>query len=565
MTHATSRREARVPAVKPDIKLFKLECKVLMKLCESFNTARSLSVYLMVKYGQWDELIALTIDPLYYREADVDKFRCDYQVTAALSKNARVPLGVNREAVALEKFRAAEDQCARTNERLSAPETWSQNQHRRLNRIRHHISVILGPLKKALPMIEDKCDFGPGATTSVSGIVTSGRKYGCRMLDSTPSLIDFGLFCLPAAWRRNVLGFTPRHASKLTTVPKNAKTDRVICIEPDLNIYVQKGIGAAIRERLRVHGLDLQVGQQNNQTLASKAYDMDLCTLDLSAASDTISYRCVEQLLPREWFELLLMARTERVSLPDGEIIALEKFSSMGNGYTFELETLIFLAMARAVAEEEGYADWYCLAYGDDLIFPAGMFESMVETVKFLGFTVNEEKTFGNGLFYESCGTDWFCGVNVRPLFLNSDDDDFISVCYVYGNKLLRAACRSRNGLDRDARYLPSWLTCFTAVDPAWRLRIPEGCGDDGFVSSFDEATPSLHRAERGWGGYSYVTRRRPPVDTSDFVVGCYTSVLRRSVPDNPTYGREAMRGRRGKAQQGRGYVFSWPSMGPWR
>lgn len=136
MTHASSRRETRMPAVKPDVKLFKLECKVLMKLCESFNTPRSLSVYLMVKYGQWDELIALTTDPRHYTEADVDKFRYDYQVTAALSKNARVPLGVNREAVALKKFRAAEDQCARTNERLSAPEIWSQNQHRRLNRIR---------------------------------------------------------------------------------------------------------------------------------------------------------------------------------------------------------------------------------------------------------------------------------------------------------------------------------------------------------------------------------------------------------------------------------------------
>jgi hypothetical protein len=48
-----------------------------------------------------------------------------------------------------------------------------------------------------------------------------------------------------------------RNSSKVRVVPKNAKTDRTICIEPDLNIFVQLGIGAVIRERLKAYGLDL--------------------------------------------------------------------------------------------------------------------------------------------------------------------------------------------------------------------------------------------------------------------------------------------------------------------
>ena len=44
-------------------------------------------------------------------------------------------------------------------------------------------------------------------------------------------------------------------SNRLMTVPKNARTDRVIAAEPDWNMFFQLGLGASIRARLQKVGL----------------------------------------------------------------------------------------------------------------------------------------------------------------------------------------------------------------------------------------------------------------------------------------------------------------------
>lgn len=547
--------------VKHKDRVVRLELDVAQSLCENIDSPRSLTVWLLIHYKEFQQLVNLEIDADNY--SDVKTFRDDYLVTSILQKNPRLPLQIDRKAVALEKFRQAEAACAEANDRIHGYThlgiTPSLDVMRALEKAAFHIKSILGPLSRSkLDFVERNMRFGPGATTSLSGVVTQGKKYSRRPLDATTRVADFYLFSAPESWKRYCQEISPVECSKLVTVPKNSKTDRCICIEPDLNIFVQLGIGAGVRERLRLTGCDLN-DQSVNQFWASVASDYDLCTMDLSSASDSICREAVWFLLPDDWANLLHFARVDYTRLGD-EVISLHKWSSMGNGYTFELESLLFLGILRGVMDELGLGDAILSVYGDDLIFPNQARDLVERTLNFLGFKVNREKTFGKGSFHESCGTDWFLGYNVRPFFLRSDHHDFPTVCYIIANSLIAWASKEAT---RDVRCLPAWLRCFTACPARIRHRIPDGYGDVGFVSSWDEARPRSRNANRGWSGYDFSYRGISAMKETVSEEGCLTAFLNGNISDF-SLAKESLRGRFLRAVTKRGYVLTWPHMGPW-
>lgn len=557
------RLRSKKDAISHSSRVLKLELGATKALCESIGSPRALTVWLLIHYEQWDELLDLKCDPLHYN--DFRPFMDDYQVTSMLQKNPRLPTGIDKRSVALRKFYDAEVLCTETNERIRQfredPHSVGDFSHLVL-RVQEVLQSIIGPFptKRDLRVVEDNMRFGPGATTSISGVVTLGRKFSEPVLDCTKDVVDFRTFCFPYLWGQTVHELNIVRGSRLTTVPKNAKTDRCICIEPDLNVYIQLGIGAAIRERLRAFGLDLNDSAKNSE-LARRAYSENLATVDLSAASDTISYETVALLVPPAWCDLLELPRCASTNV-DGSDVVLQKWSSMGNGYTFELESLIFYSVALAVTPVE---DWDLVrTYGDDIIVPAGVYPDLVEALDFLGFRVNTEKTFGKGLFYESCGTDWFQGHNVRPFYLRSEHHDFESICYLYANNARRWANRRNGGWSCDSRCLPFWLRCFRAVEVKHRHRIPCGEGDDGFITDFDDAAPP-RRFPRGigWGGYWYTRRYIRAVERVVSQSGCLTAFLSGKCSDF-SQGREALRGRYHRAVTKLGYSFEWPNLGPW-
>jgi hypothetical protein len=142
-----------------------------------------------------------------------------------------------------------------------------------------------------------------------------------------------------------------------------------------MNIYVQKGIGGVIRNRLRSIGINLD-DQTKNQRLAKiGSFSGRLATIDLSMASDCISRLIVEKLIRSDWLLALGQCRSPIGVLPSGRKIFYQKYSSMGNGYTFELETLIFLSLAYAWARLHGEDVDRISVYGDDIIVPSTMAE----------------------------------------------------------------------------------------------------------------------------------------------------------------------------------------------
>ena len=191
-------------------------------------------------------------------------------------------------------------------------------------------------------------------------------------------------------------------------------------------MWFQKGLGRSIRTALRRFNLDLDKNQVKHQQLAQEgSRNGTLSTIDLSNASDSVCYRIVKFLLPPDWFAVLARYRSPmtRVSKDPELWLRNEKFSSMGNGYTFELETLVFAALIAACGGNLGKDSF---VYGDDIIVPGEITDHVIKLLEFCGFSLNREKSFTDGCFRESCGGDYFNGVDVRPYFLKIDPSNVL-------------------------------------------------------------------------------------------------------------------------------------------
>lgn len=481
------------------------------KLWASLDTAVSLSMTILDRYGEFEQMVRKTVSPSDYR--DPLSFYLDYQAVKLLSKYPYLDTGIDRRREAIKKFLEAESQCSLTNERFQHFSEYlrifdaSGTVGRVFHRARRKIALILG----GVPRLEElDFRFGPGANYGVRGDTSVYQKLSQPLecaVAFTPILPEFlGEFpgWIPEGSRRvNIVA-----GSELTFVPKDAKTDRPICIEPLLNGLYQKGFGSYIRKRLARFGVNLR-DQSVNQRLAEMAFRSDLATVDFQSASDTISYMLVLELLPIDWFEALDVARSPSYDMED-RWYDFHKFTSMGNAYTFELESLIFFALASASCEELGipYQTGENLSvYGDDVILPTAAFDLFSEVSSFAGFTINTEKSFSSGVFYESCGTDWFLGYNVRPILLKKRIQSLQDFYYV-SNSVLSIAERiqSLSRWDDDdsirlrlyrVRDVHAW--CVGCIPRNHRLLVPKGAGDCGLHSDFDVAVPSRHEHWDGW------------------------------------------------------------------
>ena len=366
------------------------------------------------------------------------------------------------EGEATKRFLASEHKCKRVNQRFTQFLKTRCPMENELKIARDYISYVLGPLN--MTEIWDECAFGAGASLGIHGNATNlARKLLAQDWTVSPGAYYYACGALKRDMHvMELVNFSTSHApfysvdpelfnqrfgekarlvghNKVSFVPKDATTHRAIATEPVLNGYIQKGIDQIMRKRLKRIGIDLS-DQQRNQDWArigSRIGDGadGLATIDLSSASDSISIELCRNLLPPEWFELLNSTRSHSYLL-NGKVELYHKFVSMGNGFCFPLETLIFASLchvSRTLTRHQGEF----LVYGDDIIVPSSMFETLIPLLAVCGFKVNPKKTFSKGPFRESCGADWFEGEDVRPIILDYCFDSFEAIAkFCNGSKL---------------------------------------------------------------------------------------------------------------------------------
>lgn len=404
--------------------------RVVLATCEDIGTPRALTVHLLVKHGEWAQLARLRTDPNWYFDGEA-YFR-DALVTDQLRK-CDLPSGIDREGEARELFWQLERQNARTNARLSRylPENLLLETPQEvavsdfIGRWRKVVRNLLGSLPYSLTP-----RFSSGATfADVGQLITTPDKMSSRPT-VYPHSRDLVPFWAQTSWGRSVMterrDSDPRNVrgNVFFTVPKDAKSFRGCCKEASLNVSLQLDLGRLMKTRLKERaGIDLRDGQLVHQRAARAASATGShSTIDLSSASDTMCRTVVKLILPQEWHDLLTSLRATHTRMGKEDWVRLEKFSSMGNGFTFELETLLFYSLAVTLLPD-GSED-RILCYGDDLIVPVEIHSDLVAALRFFGFEPNNKKTFAEGPFRESCGGDFFHGVPVRAHFVKELPDE---------------------------------------------------------------------------------------------------------------------------------------------
>jgi hypothetical protein len=223
--------------------------------------------------------------------------------------------------------------------------------------------------------------------------------------------------------------------TRVVTVPKTLRGPRVIGIEPVCMQYIQQSVLRELVKSLERSGLT--AGQLNftDQSINSKlalesSRSGKYATIDLSDASDRVHKDCVYRMLESvpDLRNAIFACRSHSACLPDGTIVPLYKFASMGSALCFPIESMMFYTLCisarllrlslRPTKRNILKVSRDVYIYGDDIIIPVDEVPKTIELLESFGLKVNTRKTFFTGKFRESCGMDAYNGVNVTPVYV---------------------------------------------------------------------------------------------------------------------------------------------------
>ncbi len=325
---------------------------------------------------------------------------------------------------------------------------------------------------EAMTSLEDG-NHGPGAVAESFGV---NERWG---FDSISYNIEalVGPEYFRSSWidlfeRPPLNGEVP---AKLIAVPKTATKPRLISIEPSYNQFVQQALQGRFKAIMERDGFACSyTDQSHNQRLALQgSSSARVATIDLSEASDRVGLALVEELFGFNpaFIRYLRLSRSAFVQLPDGELVLLNKFASMGSALTFPVEAMVFQAIvvtalcraARTFSEgaikSYRYRSEQLSVYGDDIIVPRLAYPHVVSALTSLGMKVNESKSFHTGAFRESCGVDAYDGQDVTPAYVRA----YLPESRADSNGLVKASSLrnqlfTRYGLIRSVRFLDALI-----------------------------------------------------------------------------------------------------------
>lgn len=230
------------------------------------------------------------------------------------------------------------------------------------------------------------------------------------------------------------------------------------------------------------YSIDFHDQTKNQNAALEASEDGLKSTMDLSSASDRLSCWVAERVFRGNpsLLEALNATRTGYISnsidKKSPRYYKLRKLSTMGSAVTFPIQSIVFALIAigtiasilndvkravkhdhyddiardlgyvEGVLDRDGFAvyaenstllsdsqeyertsdsrgELSALArmvrvFGDDIIVPVYAQDRLKLVLEYLGFKVNDAKTFGTGKFRESCGVDAYDGVDVTPPYV---------------------------------------------------------------------------------------------------------------------------------------------------
>jgi len=399
-----------------------------------------------------------------------------------LAKRMRYSEDSSLAAKAIDDFKTVNAQAASV--RISLPADVSRNAADFISGVLQGYSRSVDPHNIQLDLdfghLVQLWKHGPGACTWACEDAAVTHPFE-KLLSEQPSVTKR---CHPFAriLRQNTKGLRSFDADKqipmvevkgstLLTVPKNEDTHRTIATEPLGNMMMQLAAGSYIACALKRIGLDIETQQPKNKLLACRASMFNhLATVDLKSASDLITPSLIQELWPREWYSLLMAIRSEHIYIPsEDQWVQVNMLSTMGNGFTFPVMTLTLLALVYATCAfgRRLYIDWSrCAVFGDDIICPTENYAALCEVLNQCGLVVNTTKSYTDGPFRESCGGDYYEGVNVTPFYVKSLRND--PELYVAINQILDWCCRTGIWLPRSIKYLAGSLQRGPFFVPVW-------------------------------------------------------------------------------------------------
>lgn len=369
---------------------------------------------------------------------------------------------------------------------------------------------------------------GPGASSKVPGNAgTYARLCDSALTGASHIVLSLYKTCAKmtrVGWaaeavRQSLHGESDANAFAIfLSVPKTNLKNRGICTQPSANMALQLAIhGLLVRVLRESFGIDLKVQQSRNRHLAKlgskqvwhgEKRSWKFATLDMSRASN-FPMAFVRMLLPKSFYRFLCLIRSPFIEI-EGQRVRKHMFSTMGNGFTFSLMTLLFSAIVKALYVAAGLPEFDLdpitgkkiqtwAVYGDDIIVDVSVFQALTKVLESLGNIVNRNKSFSEGPFRESCGGDYYDGYPVRPVFLETleTDADIFSLC----NRLMSWSAMHSVDIPRSIQLLTDALSGELYAVPNWE----DVCAGLHTPYSFADHHPTApHIAFKGLDGTAY-------------------------------------------------------------